>query len=831
MAKARWDSGGRFGLRGPAPLACRLAAIVICWLTITGTDARARPLVGTDTPLGFFTNVASRLLQSQLGLSLNQIQVYPTNQYTPSVHRLLQVAANLYDATTNRATTGYPYLPSVFRPIFANQMAPGGGQVIYIGGYAEVTDADTPSLVFNSAPPHDLSDPSDRTVKPLDMVYGVPLVIGAKKGFPNFNKLAMQTQVQVARKLQFHRPGNSTTADVNEIDQMFIVGISNALGVEAWNSYATAYPRDIQIAVWPDISLLVTNLETQTWLNAPPLMSRWRRWPSPVITNIAANTWAGYNQTYPPYSFQVPLLTNLVFLSNVTYRAASDQFVPLTGDFERTPGSTNLHVPHWQLTMKVRLRFALVDTGRIVDYVNLTADNQLDIASALMVGGVCGYPYTPDGSIGGMWCTNRMNGATADYLPTFGILNQIEASMGHTAVDWNTSTHEFPPGMSLSDVIAFFKGQFQPGYLRCSNTFSTPYQPFRNLYLVTSWQANDPLVHYMLSDLTDLAHASLMFDLLNPPPTPVGHINDRYEPWGGSPYGGSSSPTKYDLTVKDPFMLRSDYWDFPTNLLSDLTSLGRVHRGTPWQTVYLKSFGVNNYMPWFTNWMYWTGNNQLVPNRNGGYGLIWDAFYTQPTNDWRLASLILSLLNTNDPRSLASVNQPNAPAWSTLLDGMTVLTNSAPGQFDPVIVSSNSPQAAIVAAALDTARASQPGQRFHDPADILATPELSLASPWLDTNGVATLLSIMNDEACEALPSQLLPLLRPDSTSTVTLGGGTLQVQFTGADGYAYAVQTSSNLLDWTTISTNYPGNGSFNFMDALTPDSRRRFYRSVLQP
>jgi len=101
----------------------------------------------------------------------------------------------------------------------------------------------------------------------------------------------------------------------------------------------------------------------------------------------------------------------------------------------------------------------------------------------------------------------------------------------------------------------------------------------------------------------------------------------------------------------------------------------------------------------------------------------------------------------------------------------------------------------------------------------------------LDTNGVATLLSIMNDEACEALPSQLLLLLRPDSTSTVTLGGGTLQVQFTGADGYAYAVQTSSNLLDWTTISTNYPGNGSFNFMDALTPDSRRRFYRSVLQP
>ena len=798
---------------------------------MTGIDVQARPLVNTDTPIGFFTNVASRLLQSQLGLSLSHIQVYPTNQYTPSVHRLLQVTANLYDATTNRTVTGYPYLPSVFQPIFAGQNGQSGDQMIYISGYREVTAADTLALVFNPTPPHDLSDPNDRMVKPLDMVYGIPLVIGAKKGFPNFNKLAMQTQVQVARKLQFHRPGTLTTAAVNEIDQMFVVGISNVLGVEAWNSYATAYPRDIQIVAWPDISVLATNLETQTWLNAPPLMSRWRLWPSPVITNIAANMWAGYHQTYPQYSFEVPLLTNLVFLSNVTYRAASDQFVPLTGDFERNPGTTNLPVPHWQITFKVRLRFALVDTGRIVDYVNLTADNQLDINSALMIGGACGTPYTQDGSNGGMWCTNRLYGGLADSIPTCGIQNQIEASMGHTAADWNASTHEFPAGMSVAGAIAFFKGQFQPGYLRSSNTFETPYQPFRNIYLVTSWQANDPLVHYTLSDLTDLVHTNLMVDQLNPPPTPIGQVNAHYEPWGGSPNGRTQSPTLFDLTVKDPFVLGSDYWDFPTNLLSDLTSFGRVHRGTPWQTVYLKSFGVANYMSWFNNWRAWTGNAQLVTNWNGGYGTTWDAFYTQLTNDWRLASLVLSLLNTNDSRNLASVNQPNAPAWSSLLDGMIVLTNSAPGQFDPVIVSSNSPQAAIVAAALDAARASQPGQRFHDLGEILATPELSLASPWLDTNGLATLLSTISDEACEALPSQLLPLLRPDSTSSVTQSGGTLQVQFTGADGFAYAVQTSSNLFDWTTISTNYPANGTFNFLDTPLPGSPRRFYRSILGP
>jgi hypothetical protein len=74
-------------------------------------------------------------------------------------------------------------------------------------------------------------------------------------------------------------------------------------------------------------------------------------------------------------------------------------------------------------------------------------------------------------------------------------------------------------------------------------------------------------------------------------------------------------------------------------------------------------------------------------------------------------------------------------------------------------------------------------------------------------------------------------LLRTDSTSTVSQTGGAVQVQFTGADAFAYAVQTSSNLLDWTTVSTNYPVNGSFNFMEAQPPGSPRRFYRSILQP
>jgi hypothetical protein len=387
--------------------------------------------------------------------------------------------------------------------------------------------------------------------------------------------------------------------------------------------------------------------------------------------------------------------------------------------------------------------------------------------------------------------------------------------------------------MDRAAAINFFRSQFLPSYVT-SNTFNAPYQPFRNIYLVTSWQANDPLVHYMLSDLMDLLHTNVVVDAFTsttPRPTDnLGRVNSRYEPWGGNPLWSSRSATALDLTVKDPLLLGSDYWDFPTNPLPNLTWLGRVHRGTPWQTIYLKAPGTS-----LATWTQWTGNTQLVTNWNGGNGVTWDAFFTQPTNDWRLASLVISLLSTNDPRNLASVNQPGVPAWLSLLDGMTVFTNYFDDfgyeWFAPAIMSSNSPQAAIIATALDATRAKQPTRTFRSIGDLLAIPELSTGSPWLDTNGVAQIDSSMNDEACEAIPSQLLLLLRPDSLGSASQSGGTLQVQFTGADGYAYVVQTSSNLSAWTAVSTNYPVNGSFNFVATPSPGSPRRFYRSVLQP
>src|SRR5882724_10838512 len=152
------------------------------------------------------------------GIPRVHIQIYPTNYYTPSVHRYLQLAANIYDASTNRTanvannTNGLGF-PSVFRPVFFDEQSTTGPNItnrVWITGYEEVTNYDATIVGTNVAtmvPFHDLeNDPaSRRPVQARHMVYGVPLIIGAKKGFPNFNEFALQSDISAARKLSFHR--------------------------------------------------------------------------------------------------------------------------------------------------------------------------------------------------------------------------------------------------------------------------------------------------------------------------------------------------------------------------------------------------------------------------------------------------------------------------------------------------------------------------------------------------------------------------------------------------------------------------------------------------
>jgi hypothetical protein len=768
------------------------------------------------TPVQFFTNAAIRLLadagytvgasystSNLLVLSSNyvnglwlpvtnlHIPLWPTNFYTPSVQRFFQLAANIYDATTNRSgiyPSGiYPYLPSVFRPVFANVGGTKTASQVSIIGYEEVMNASVLTAVMV-----DLSDSNSRgALKARDdqhMVYNIPLVIGAKKGFPNFNEFAMQTLVQVSRKLQFTRQ-NGPNTPISQTNQMFLVGISNVFAVEAWNSYVTNFSRPLRLYYMPDISVVMTN-ETGKTLNP------YQRYQPPMQwTDISKNAWPGYNRSFESYSFQIPLSTNLMFLTNSTYLHASGQFVPAIGTFEKV--SPAFFIPHWWLNVKARLRFAVVDitnpsATRIVDYVNLADQTLVNLTDTLMQGGQCGGSWTPDGAYGSLWCTNHYPTPNNEFLPTFGVLNQIQVGLGmqpaYGQAVWNSAMNSFPAGMEKPAAIDSFRNQFELGPLFShpvgtvfypSNTFAAPFQPVRSIFLVTSWQANDPLVHYTVGDLTSLTRTNLVLDNL-PTPAPLanlGHVNLRYEPWGGNPAGSSSSTTKFDLRVKDPLMLQSDSWDFPTNKLPNVGWLGRVHRGTPWQTVYLKSPGMD-----LPTWQTWTGNGLLMTNA-GQTGIFatntafFDAFLTQPTNDWRIVDLFTSALNDNATRGQLSINQANLAAWSAVLSGVMVLANDANGNlyatniqpagvYDPLNPTTWSPVVQLVNRINEVRYYTNSTRHvFSRLGDLLAVPELTVASPFLNTNGTATLAnSALNDAAYERLPQQILGLLKCDHT-------------------------------------------------------------------
>jgi hypothetical protein len=288
-------------------------------------------------------------------------------------------------------------------------------------------------------------------------------------------------------------------------------------------------------------------------------------------------------------------------------------------------------------------------------------------------------------------------------------------------------------------------------------------------------------------------------------------LNGRYRPWGGNPQGYDPNP--YDASLKDPLVYASDYWNFPVGQPLNASWLGQVHRGTPWQTIYLKSTNILSTPGGLNTWMEVTGDAN--PS---------DAASMAPAQDWHLASLLASMFNTNDFRPLVSVNNPDPNAWLVLLDGLTALTNTAPGEFDTITISSNLPQASIIASAIQSARNGQPNGLFSDAGDVLSVPPLTTASPFLNT----ALVNGISDAAYEEIPSQLLSLVRADSIGSAVTANGQIAVQFTGYDGHEYAIQVSSDLVNWNSICTNSPAGGVLIITNP-PPNADKQFYRSVL--
>jgi hypothetical protein len=728
---------------------------------------------------------------------------------------MLQLAANMYDATTNRAapvvTNGLGY-PSVFRPIFSSRTS-NGVNFVWIAGYREETDA---TVAFPGTAPGMIDVTSNlqgvvSVPQPGNMVYGIPLVVGAKKGWPNFNEFAMQTTITTTRKLQFSRP--DANSNVNHTNQMYLLGISNVFGIEGWNSYVANFQRPLQMLGVATSIGFVSN-ESGNILNfvsGSGTVPIYANLTTGVRTNIASGTWSGYTGATADPSFQVPIFTNYWILTNAQYQfndigdppnPRQGRFVPTSpGTFESNSQSM-FPLPHWYVGLKTQVRFILVDTGvtpnRIVDYVNLSSsESPIDVTAinasdATQCNG-------QDSSNGGEWCTNRQHGSTSVSYPTYGILDQIQVSMGNiTPSSWQNYIIQSPVGQDIPRAINFFQLQFGLGVsdsaVGVSNVFDAPFSPFRSILYYTSWEANDPLVHYTVGDLLngnlpskyDLDDANSKSSTI----TNLGRLNLRYEPWGGgNSLGNSQSKTKFDMAVKDPGVTGSDGWNFPTNKLPNVGWLGQVHRGTPWQTVNLKATPVDPTNE-FKLWQKYTGDTQfvtnvgqistnLVPVWNGNTNtvlsnMMYDAYFSVPTNDYRILDLFSTALSDNATRGRLSVNQTNLASWSAVLSGVNVLTNGQfnngntfiqpAGIYDPTAP----PPLVQILNGINTQRTNFPNGSFQRMGDILTTPALSVKSPYLNYNYT----NQITDAMYERIPQQILGLLQCDAPRFVIYAYG-----------------------------------------------------------
>jgi hypothetical protein len=823
-------------------------------------------------PIDFFTNAAARLFADTFGennpnLNINRIPVSPaTNFYSGSVHRLLQLAANLYDACANtNSPVGSTSLaiPSTFRPIFRRE--PSG--LIIIAGFREVTNKVSGTLpdlalsVWTGTSPgwYEMDSTSNNVAIPPvgqpfgtddvePMVSGFPLIVGARKGWPSFNQFGMQTVAQITRKMQFLRLPKGTDPTTmrvpNRTNIMYMFSITNVVGLEAWNSYTNYNSRDLQMLMRCEMTATITNELGQTLLAN-------RVFRGTNIT-INANTWPGFISSLragPSFQFALdPSSANFFFLVPCQYSQGSPpgskvQFLPLSNTngpnlfppfFDANPPtydvSTGFPVPRMWLTISTHLRFALVDVGtdRIVDYVNLdsfmgTPESRWNLTDLLATDGRCGgtnEPWVPDGSIGGIFCTNRGPGVAVNdtSVPTYGMRNQIYVSeMGPAATPLATEWLTYQPtpqGYDISAAVDFFRTNMgmppisatAAEKLYVTNEFYAPFAPTRSISFYTTWSVNDPMVHYMIDDLKDLG-AVTNVEMESTSQSPIANLQQRnlskrYDPWSGGPLILSEpDEQKFDLTRKDPAMFRSDYWDFPTNRWPNIGWIGRVHRGTPWQTVYLKQPAAIPAL-----WKSHTGNARLLVNKGqvpfsmvASNAVYEDATFTRPTNDWRLVDLFTASISDNTSRGQMSVNQSGLAAWSAILSGVITLTNNAvdsyftallratpagvplpppptaplavdpAGSYDLYDTTVRLPPLVTIVNAINGARANTnffQSQTFSHVGDILRAPELTVNSPFLNLGtgiGGYQMRYGINDEMYERIPQQILGLLKVES--------------------------------------------------------------------
>ena len=637
---------------------------------------------------GMTTNIGTVVNPTNVPVpfGITSIPVLVSNQfvYTPAVQRVLQLAANIYDATTNNTAALGANFPSVFRPIFfVTNDTVSGYTNVFVNGYEQVVS------VANTSD-QQLNLPVDITALAPTFgfgtftnvnVYGVPWVIGAKKGFPNFNEFAMDSVFQLNRKVEVTRDSTNDTYGANpgnyHFNQMFLLSVSNQFGVECWNSYTNNFLDTVGIYVTDATSGVLSNDENFS----KPITNYIT---GSLVINSASNNnngWPGYNPQgsgasvpqilLSPASFQLPLIANVAMITNSTYRFNGGApflttNVELPYEIGGIPG--NLYPqPHWVLANTNNIRVVMLDgplngPDHVIDYVQLSGPDSVRDLTTEIITNYDNPVVSANASGDELWNTNFGPGGVP-----IGLISQVGVSIHQYTPNpisgtWDLSNPDTQNGIDafrvffdhthLSPIFNNPGGQQEIAAAYMTNAMASPYQPTAVVVQHVDWQVNDPQVHYLASDLNwpgalqyDRTPTDLTSQTNNT--SNLGQLNTWYMPWGGYPVPTKTSEfsteNAYNLALKDPLVWRSDDWDFPTYKFPTVGWLGRVHRGTPWQTVYLKSpdilrevqivAGNQTNIIGPSQWAEWTSDNQLTSSQ------YYDAYNSAPVLDRLLFDL------------------------------------------------------------------------------------------------------------------------------------------------------------------------------------------------
>jgi uncharacterized repeat protein (TIGR03806 family) len=225
--------------------------------------------------------------------------------------------------------------------------------------------------------------------------------------------------------------------------------------------------------------------------------------------------------------------------------------------------------------------------------------------------------------------------------------------------------------------------------------------------------------------------------------------------------------------------------------------------------------------------------NQNIINAVAAFSLGYDnAKIVSPSDIWR--SVLYDRMNTVDP----TIKMPN-------LDRNTIDTNAVqtmaawinslggtPAVAPPVLVPASGTFTNLVTLTLVSTDTNATIYYTLD-GSLPTTNSLVYTGPFnLNATAVVTANAFEAGYVNSVAVSGAFTIVPPEYSflSPSFLPDGSFQVEFYGPIGQTYVLQTSTDLLNWTSVTTNVPSGAPFSFIDPGAGGAPYRFYRVVTQ-